>query len=182
MLLNLIIALASPVDAAVVADVTFPNTVQVAGQSIILNGAGLREFAWIDLYVGALYLPRPMTDPNAIIRADVPKRIVLHFVFREVPKNRLGETFTDRIEDDPKLQAIESEILRMTGLFETMHPGDEMILDYVPGKGVVLLVKGQEKGVFPGEAFMIATFNFFLGADPIHKGLRSAMLRGGIPD
>ena len=71
MFLNLLLALSSPVDAAVVAGATLPDTVQVAGQSVTLNGAGLREFAWIDLYVGALYLPRPMTDPNAIITADV---------------------------------------------------------------------------------------------------------------
>ena len=121
-----------------------------------------------------------MTDPNAIISADVPKRLVLHFIFKEVPKDRLGETFTERIEDDPKLQAIEPEIMRMTSLFETMHKGDEMILDYVPGKGTVLTVKGQEKGVFPGIPFMLATFDFFLGADPIHAGLKTAMLQGGV--
>ncbi len=180
MLLNLLLALSSPVDAAVVAGATLPDNVQVAGQTVLLNGAGLREFAWIDLYVGALYLPRPMTDGTAIIKADVPKRLVLHFVFKEVPKNRLGETFTERIEDDPKLQAIEPEIMRMVSLFETMHDGDEMILDYVPGKGVVLIVKGKEKGVFPGLPFMHATFDFFLGADPIHGGLKTAMLQGGV--
>lgn len=179
MLLNLLVALASPVHAAVVADVTFPDTVQVAGQPVVFNGAGLREFAWIDLYVGALYLPRPMTDPHTIITTDMPKRLVLHFVFKEVPKDRLGETFTDRIEDDPKLQAIEPEINRMVSLFETMHPGDELVLDYVPGKGTVLFVKGVEKGVFPGEAFMLATFDFFLGAEPIHEPLKRAMLQGG---
>ena len=181
MLLNLLIALAAPVDAAVVADVQFADTATVAGQSITINGAGLREFAWVDLYVGALYLPRPMTDPNSIIKGEMPKRIVLHFVFKEVPKNRLGETFTDRIEDDPALQAIEPEIRRMVSLFETMYAGDEMILDYVPGRGVVLSIKGVEKGVFPGEAFMHATFDFFLGKDPIHTGLKKAMLKGQIP-
>lgn len=180
MLLNLLLALISPVDAAVVAGATLPDTVQVAGQAMVLNGAGLREFAWIDLYVGALYLPRPMTDPNSIITSDMPKRLVLHFTFKEVPKDRLGETFTDRIEDDPKLQAIEPEIMRLVSLFETMHTGEEMILDYVPGKGTVLIVKGKEKGVFPGTPFMLATFDFFLGADPIHDGLKTAMLQGGI--
>ncbi len=181
MFLNLLIALSSPIDAAVVADVTLPDTAQVAGQPLTLNGAGLREFAWIDLYVGALYLPRSMTDPKTIIETEMPKRLVLHFVFREVPKDRLGETFTERIEDDPKLQAIESEIRRMVSLFETMYRGDEMVLDYVPGKGTVLLIKGKEKGVFPGEAFMLATFDFFLGANPIHQGLKTAMLRGSVP-
>ncbi len=181
MLLTLLFALSGSVEAAEVAEVQLANNATVAGQSMTLNGAGLREWAWIDLYVGALYLPRPMTDPTAIINADMPKRIVLHFVFKEVPKNRLGDTFTERIDDDPALQAIEPEIMRMVGLFETMYRGDEMFLDYVPGRGVVLSVKGVEKGVFPGEAFMLATFDFFLGEDPIHAGLKQAMLKGQIP-
>ena len=39
-----------------ISDVTLPATMDAAGTSLMLNGGGLREKLWFDLYVGGLYL------------------------------------------------------------------------------------------------------------------------------
>ena len=43
--------------SAELAGVTLPNTTEVAGETLKLNGIGLREKFWIDIYAAALYLP-----------------------------------------------------------------------------------------------------------------------------
>jgi len=46
------------------------------GATLHLNGLGLREFMWIDIYVGGLYLPEKTHDPAAAMasldRLEVP--------------------------------------------------------------------------------------------------------------
>ena len=45
-----------------VGDATLPNTMSLEGADLVLNGAGLREKLWIDLYAGGLYLPSKSSD------------------------------------------------------------------------------------------------------------------------
>ena len=40
-----------------IADVNIPDSFSAGGHRLILNGAGIREQFFMDLYVGALYLP-----------------------------------------------------------------------------------------------------------------------------
>ncbi|HEX6929025.1 MAG TPA: chalcone isomerase family protein, partial [Gammaproteobacteria bacterium] len=48
------VAFAGGVSAAELAGVTLPDTASVGGQELVLNGMGLREKFWVDVYVGAL--------------------------------------------------------------------------------------------------------------------------------
>ena len=50
--------------------VTMPATINVKSQKLVLNGAGLREKLFLDLYVGALYLTEKNKDANTIIAND----------------------------------------------------------------------------------------------------------------
>ena len=71
------IALCQPAIAQTVAGITFPDRIQINESALVLNGAGLREKYWIDIYVAALYLPKASTVPQAIIEQNT-KRIQLH--------------------------------------------------------------------------------------------------------
>ena len=54
----------------VVGDVTLPNTMQLKGVDLTLNGAGMREKIIFDLYAGGLYLQLKSSDAKRIINAD----------------------------------------------------------------------------------------------------------------
>ena len=45
-----------------------------------LNGAGLREMLWIDLYAGGLYLTNKTKDPKEVLEADETMAIKLNIV------------------------------------------------------------------------------------------------------
>ena len=55
--------------------VTLPATLKVEEKDLVLNGGGLREKYFLDLYVGGLYLVSKSTDADAIIAADAPMAI-----------------------------------------------------------------------------------------------------------
>src|ERR1700733_5523674 len=68
--------------AATVAGVTFPDTYPVDGQTLHLNGMGLRTVTFLDVraYVAGLYLQQPSHDPAAIAATPGPKVVVLYFL------------------------------------------------------------------------------------------------------
>ena len=47
-----------------VGDVSLPNSQSFQGTELMLNGAGVREKLWIDLYAGGLYLTEKSSDAN----------------------------------------------------------------------------------------------------------------------
>ena len=45
-----------------------------SGETLVLNGIGLREKFWVDVYVGTLYLPGKSTDVAEILSRPGPWR------------------------------------------------------------------------------------------------------------
>ena len=80
-MLALLLSLTLSAEAKTFAGVTMSDTTTVGGQTVTLNGMGLREKYFVDVYVGGLYLQTPTKDGTTAINADEPKRIVMHFVY-----------------------------------------------------------------------------------------------------
>ena len=63
-----------------VAGVTVPETVDVAGHILQLNGAGLRTRFFFKVYVMALYLPKPARTAAEVLDGEGPRRVTLHLL------------------------------------------------------------------------------------------------------
>ena len=158
------VGLAGVAGAGELAGVTLPDSVSVGGQSLVLNGMGLREKYFIDVYVGGLYLPSRSTDDAAIIGLDAPKRIVMHFVYSAVPKDKINETFTEGFASVPGVDA--AKVAQLKSWMADCTTGDEIVFDYVPGEGTAVTVKGQDKGSIQGADFMRGLWTVYLGPNP----------------
>ena len=80
-LLALLIAVAiAPAFAKKIAGIEMPDTMEIAGASLSLNGAGVRTKMFMDIYVGGLYLVTSNSNAAQIIGADEPMSIRLHMV------------------------------------------------------------------------------------------------------
>src|ERR1039458_4616669 len=66
--------------AATLAGVTMPDTAQVGGKNLVLNGLGLRTKVIVKVYVAGLYVEQKSSDPNTLIKSDTTKQIVMKFV------------------------------------------------------------------------------------------------------
>src|SRR5688500_11461026 len=101
MLALLLAAFVHTASAATLAGVTMPDTIDVGGDKLVLNGQGLREMLFIDIYVAGLYLPVKTHDAATVINSDVHKRVVMHFIFRKVSPSQIKDTFHEGILSQP---------------------------------------------------------------------------------
>ena len=162
--------------AASIAGQTFPDTVTLDEQKLQVNGVGLREKFWIDIYAAGLYLPEKTRSANEIITSDVPKRVHAKFIL-SIPKSKMVEALEENIEMNPNLstQAIK-DIRYASKWMEDFSSGDEMIFDYIPGKGTTIIIKGKAKGTIESIDFMEAVFAMYVGPHPASEQLKEGLL------
>ena len=164
----------APVYAGSLAGVTLSDTAELGGQKLVLNGMGLREKFFIDIYVGGLYLPAKTTDAAKAINDDVPKRIVMHMTY-DLSAEKLAETMRESISKAESKEAA-SKAETLAGWMEDVVAGDEILLDYVPGTGTSVVVKGKTKGTIQGTDFMKALWGIYLGPNPPTDALKKGLL------
>jgi hypothetical protein len=160
--------------AANLAGVTLPDSTSAGGHALVLNGMGLRTRFTFKVYVAGLYLPQKSNDGPAIAGADLPKRIVLHFV-RDVESDSMKEAISNGFDDNAK-KTLKAQIDQFTSALEPFKVGDEMSVTYLPGTGTVLNVKGKDKLTIPGMEFAKALFGIWLGPKPPSAELKKGLL------
>ena len=161
--------------------VGFPDQVQAGGATLALNGLGLRQATMfkVNVYVAALYVPKPTSDPNAILAADVPKELTLHFV-RNVGADDIAKGWSEGFEKSAKaeLPALKDRIAMLNGWMAEMKSGQKLTFVYTPGAGVQVDVNGTVKGTIKGDDFAKAFFAIWLGAEPPNPELKAGLLGG----
>ncbi len=177
-------ALAQTVDLA---GVKYAPTVQVAGHTLQLNGAGIRYKFIIKVYTAGLYLGSKASTPEAVLAAPGPKR--MHVVMlRDIDANELGRLFTRGMQDNAPREEFSKSIagtLRMADIFSArkkLVAGDNFSVDWVPGVGTTVLVNGKAQGEPVKEPeFFNALLRIWLGHNPADRLLKDALLGRAAP-
>ena len=169
--------LAGAAFAATLSGVTMPDQLSVGGQSLVLNGMGMRKVAIIKVYVGGLYLPAKSKDAAAILAADAPRAIRMEFV-RDVDKGRLTNGFREGFEKNAaaKMATQKANVDRFLALFGDQKKGAVVTFAYAPGTGTVVNIGGKDVATFEGKEFADALFSLWLGPVPPSGELRKGML------
>jgi len=178
MLLTLaVFVLASLSQAGTLANVTLPDTAQVGNTTLVLNGMGLRTKYAFKVYVAGLYIPQKSADPGAILKPDVPRRIVMHFV-RDVSKNQLTDGFTESFENNTPdaAKTLKPDIDRFFAVLDAVKDGEELTFTYIPATGTAVAIAGTEKLTIAGPAFADMLFSVWLGPKPPNASLKKGML------
>ena len=167
--------------AAELVGIELPNEVSLAdGEApLTLNGAGIRKKFFFKIYVASLYLKEKRVDPLQIIVADEPKRMQMDMLYSKVDKAKFVEGWNEGFEANQTMEEIaplRERLKRFNAMFETLVKGDRVQLDYLPGKGTRVSIKGVEKGVIPGHDFNQALLKVWLGATPVTVQLKKALL------
>lgn len=172
-----VITLTSQLPAGTLAGVTLPDTVQAGGRTLVLNGMGLRKKYMVKVYVAGLYLEQKSSDPNAILKPDVSKRVVMHFV-RSVSKSQIVDAFNESFQDNAPnaKQTLKAEIDQFLGAFESVKDGDEIVLTYIPGTGTTVATNNKEKLTIAAPAFASVLFSVWLGPKPPSSDLQAGLL------
>ena len=172
--------LAVPASAGTLAGVTLPDKVDANGQSLVLNGMGLRSKLFIKVYVGGLYLPQKEKSAQKILAADAPRQMALSFIY-DVSKEQMCDAWHEGLEaNTPKASAeVKKSFATLCGWMDGVGKGQKLTLTYVPNEGTHVQVGGKDKGVLPGKATADAILATWIGPDPAPgKDFKKAVLGG----
>jgi len=172
-------ALAEPVT---VSGVRYDDATELRGQKLQLNGAGIRYKAVFKVYTAGLYLPKRASTPEEVLAMPGPKRMSITML-REIDSGELGKLFSRGMEDNMEKAAFSKlvpGVLRMSQIFsehKKLNAGDSFQVDWVPGTGMIITVKGVPQGEpFKEPEFFNALLRIWLGPNPADWKLKDALL------
>ena len=173
------LANAQPVE---VEGVEFQPSVQVGGQALQLNGAGVRTRAFFKVYVAGLYVPKKTNSAAALIEQKGPRRVAITML-RDVD----ADTFSGAVSDGLKANNTEQQLAALAAQIETLQTnlraigearkGNVIHFEFTPEVGTRIVVDGQQMGIaVKGEDFFSAVLRVWIGDAPVDAGLKKALL------
>lgn len=168
--------------AVEVRGVKFADTTNVAGQSLQLNGAGVRVKVIIDVYAAGLYVAKRETSASSLLSQPGAKSMQIVLL-----RDLTGEDFADAMikgfrknntdADVARYQARLDELRKTMIAFGTVKKGTAIQLNLVPGSGIRTLVDGAPKGTdIQGDDFYAALLKIWLGNKPVDDDLKEGLL------
>jgi Chalcone isomerase-like len=165
-----------------VAGVKLDDALDLRGTRLQLNGAGVRYKAIFKVYTAGLYLSKKAGTIDEVLAAPGAKRFSITML-RDIDSNELGKGFTHGLEDNsPKgeMSQLIPGLLRMSQIFsdqKQLKTGDTFTVDWVPGTGTVISVKGVPQGdPIKEQAFFNSLARIWLGPSPADWKLKDALL------
>lgn len=144
---------------------------------LILNGLGIREKYFFDLYVCGLYLEKKTMDENEIIQSDKPMVISIRIISTKVNKNVFLEAVNEGFSKSNYGKVSKDQILKFSNSFkDEFKLGDKIQLRYHPENGLIIEKNGEEIGLIKGVDFKRALFGIWLGKNPADSNLKLKLL------
>lgn len=174
---------AATVPAAIeVGDITFTGSFPLAGKTLLLQGAGLRQIVFFKVYGAALYVEKHAASTADVFSADTPRAVRLGLL-----RNVKGADFIEALESglDANLtpegkNAITNELDQLKDLMRAIgdvKEGDMVDFEYTTENGTTLCLNGKPVGPsIAGKALYDAVLAIWLGERPIDNRLKEAMM------
>jgi len=159
--------------------VELPDTIQLQGKTLQLNGAGIRTIFFFDIYVGGLYLERSSSSAKTILASTGNKRITMNFLYGKVDKEKLTggwEAGFKKNQSGQQMQKLKARLNSFNALFVNAQRGDSVVFDLLDDGSTHVSFNGSEKGVIRGLDFQRALLAIWLGKKPADNDLKKAML------
>lgn len=146
-----------------------------------LNGASIRSYYYlVDTYVGLLYMENPANSAEAIVSDEGYKRIIYHILVNRVSGRRIAKAMYDALQLNVSREEaiqLEDRLDQLVKMFDSkMKRGDEGYVDYVPGVGSRVVIKGEVKGILPGKDLYDALLKIWVGENPVSRRFKEEIL------
>lgn len=179
-LILLLIACIGPANAKVIEGVNVPAEKSVGGQTLQLNGAGVRTvtlaFIPIKAYVASFYAPGPLRSPDAVYASPGP--LQLNFTFLQgASQGQVTDAWNAQFqasvtESYPTLQKDQAAFVKMFG---PISKGATQTVEIV-GNETKMFDSGVLKGSIAGKAFQKAFLSMWFGDNPVMPSLKAELL------
>ncbi len=176
-----LVLVSTAISQVTVIGVKLPEKLGKDKKLLTLNGAGVRNRFFMNVYVAAIYLQSKTSNPNEIINANEPMAVRLQIVSALITQDKMVESIREGFEKSTggKTAPLKADIDKIAKVFNSspIKVGDVFDIWYIPGEGVSAS-KNNKKMDFniKGLAFKKAVFGIWLGPDPVDDPLKDKML------
>ena len=179
LLLLALISLVFSQDYVELSGVKMPKTYTLSGKKLELNGVGLREKWFLDLYVMGLYVPKKTKSAETIITKNQPTVAKLVIVSSLVTRDKMNSSIREGFEKalGNNYSKMQDKIDKFISYFKKeLHKGDVIVLTYEPEAGTKAYLNGEWLGTIKGLDFKQALFKIWLGPNPVDDDLKEQLL------
>ena len=162
--------------------VKLEDSAEVRGSKLLLNGSGTRYKGPFKVYVAGLYLGKKVSTLDEVVNQPGLKRISITMV-RDIDAGELGKLLTRGVQDNMapgEMSKLVPGLVRMGQIFseyKNLVTGDNFMIEWVPGSGTVITVKGKVQGEpFKEPEFFKAMMSIWMGPVPADFKLKDALL------
>ena len=162
--------------------VKLEDSMDLRGAKLQLNGAGTRYKGPFKVYVAGLYIGKKASTLDEVVNQPGAKRMSVTMV-RDIDAGELGKLLTRGVEDNmgkAEMSKLVPGLIRMSQLFsdhKKLVAGDNFVIDWVPGTGTIVTVKGKAEGdAYKEPEFFKALMSIWMGPVPADWKLKDALL------
>jgi hypothetical protein len=187
LLLVAALAFSAAVPAATIAGVSFEDRIRLADTDLVLNGLGLRAVLMFKGYAAGLYMKSRASTPEQVLAVKGAKRVQIRMLLDVEAKEfvkaiDVGMRRNHSPAEHAALQDRIAQFERNVGAIGAVKKGDTINLDFIPPKGLQLMLNGAPRGEpIPGEDLYAGVLKIFIGELPVDKKLKAGLLGAPAP-
>lgn len=171
------VLLAGTAWAADVAGVKVLPQVEIGGESLHLNGYGIRKKFFFKIYVGSLYTTHPVATTAEALAEPGGKLIRMDFLYHKVEKEKIVDAFAEGFEkNSPGLVDTASAQAFLHWFDADFVEGDRVDLLLGGDGSVSASHNGRQLGSLNDPALARGVLLIYLGQEPADDDLKEGML------
>ena len=162
-----------------VGDATLPNKVNFNEETLQLNGTGIREKFFFDIYAAGLYLKEKSGNAQGIASADQTMAIKMDILSGMMSRSKMEGALRDGFKKatSNNTASLDKRIDTFVNFIkDEIEVGQVYDVVYEKGKGSSIFKNGTRMGTIEGLDFKKALFNIWLGDKPADKDLKNGLL------
>ncbi len=174
-----VLLIAPSVYAVEVGGKNLPDTITVGTDTLVLNGAGVREKWFMDIYACGLYLKNKSSDANQIMSADEPMVIRMVVISGLMTQEKMVAALNEGFEKSTggNIDAFRDKIDKYIAGHAGEIVADNVIeYQYIPGEGISVFRNGEKRTTINGLDFKKAVVGIWLCDEPAQESLKEKML------
>lgn len=160
--------------------IVMPNVSKAGEEYLKINGGGIREKFFIDLYVCVLYLREKSTNASKILNGDEAMSIKIRVISGMVDNANFEEALRAGFDKSTKnnIAPIKDRMEKLIkeGFGVDIKTGDIYDLVYMPGTGCIVYKNNKATVTIEGLDFKKALFGIWLSDDPVDADLKAKLL------
>lgn len=157
-------------------DINLPETTTVSGQTLQLNGYGLRKKFFFKIYLGSLYTGKKGTSTEQVLNQPGAKLIRMDFIYHKVEREKIIEAFAEGFEKNAPELAEQSSVKQFLTLFDADFKAGDRVNLTITAAGVSARHNGRELGSVQSTELGRGVLLIYLGKKPADDDMKEGML------